>query len=151
MFRNLGGAKFEAFTGEAGLTALPPSRHRGSAVADLNGDGRLDVVVSSLSAPAEIWINDSTGSGHWLDFALEGRATAMASEPESRSQPAAPRSITTSHSRLAMPRPAPFPRTSDSERPNPLTWSRFMGRRESFRSSEMFRAIASHRWKSRRS
>lgn len=72
VFRNLGGAKFEAFTAEAGLTALPPSRHRGSAVADWNGDGRLDVVVSSLSAPAEIWINDSPGSGHWLDFNLEG-------------------------------------------------------------------------------
>jgi hypothetical protein len=72
VFRNRGAANFDALTAEAGLTALPPSRHRGSAVADLNGDGRLDVVVSSLSAPAEIWINDSPGSGHWLAFALEG-------------------------------------------------------------------------------
>ncbi|MGD0200881.1 MAG: VCBS repeat-containing protein, partial [Bryobacteraceae bacterium] len=43
VFRNLGGAKFQALTGEAGLTAQPPSRHRGSAFGDLNGDGRLDV------------------------------------------------------------------------------------------------------------
>ena len=72
VFRNLGGAKFQALTAEAGLTAVTPSRHRGSAVGDLNGDGRLDVVVSALTAPAEIWINDSPGSNHWIAFQLEG-------------------------------------------------------------------------------
>jgi hypothetical protein len=72
VFRNLGGTMFEALAAEAGLTALAPSRHRGSAVADLNGDGRLDVVVPALGAPAEIWINDSPGGAHWLDLRLEG-------------------------------------------------------------------------------
>jgi enediyne biosynthesis protein E4 len=72
VFRNLGEAKFQALTAEAGLTAQPPSRHRGSAIGDLNGDGRMDVVVSALSAPAEIWMNDSPGSNHWLEFALLG-------------------------------------------------------------------------------
>jgi enediyne biosynthesis protein E4 len=72
VFRNLGSMKFQALTAEAGLTAQPPSRHRGSAVGDLNGDGRLDVVVSALSAPAEVWINDSPGGNHWIEFALEG-------------------------------------------------------------------------------
>jgi hypothetical protein len=72
VFRNLGGAKFQALTAEAGLTAQLPSRHRGSAIGDLNGDGRLDVVVSALSAPAEIWMNDSPGGNHWLELKLEG-------------------------------------------------------------------------------
>jgi len=72
VFRNLGGARFQALTGEAGLTARPPARHRGSAVADVNGDGRLDVVTSALAAPAEIWINDSPGGSHWIEFALQG-------------------------------------------------------------------------------
>jgi hypothetical protein len=72
VFRNLGGMKFEALTAEAGLTAQLPSRHRGSAIGDLNHDGRLDVVATAISAPAEIWMNDSPGVNHWIEFALQG-------------------------------------------------------------------------------
>jgi enediyne biosynthesis protein E4 len=71
VFRNLQG-KWAALTEEGGFTALPPRRHRGAAVADFNGDGKLDLVVSALTAPAEIWINDSVGNSHWLELALEG-------------------------------------------------------------------------------
>jgi hypothetical protein len=72
VFRNLGGMKFSALTAEAGLTSQSPSRHRGSAVGDLNGDGRLDVVVTAIGAPAEIWLNQSPGNNHWLDIKLQG-------------------------------------------------------------------------------
>ncbi len=72
VFRNLGGMKFLALTAEAGLTSQPPSRHRGSAVGDLNGDGRLDVVVTAISAPAEIWLNQSPSTNHWLELKLQG-------------------------------------------------------------------------------
>jgi enediyne biosynthesis protein E4 len=72
VFHNLNKATFEALTAEAGLTALPPARHRGSAVADFNGDGRLDVVVTAIGGPAEIWMNDSPGDAHWVALALEG-------------------------------------------------------------------------------
>ncbi len=72
VFANLGKAGFRALTAEAGLTSQPPRRHRGSAVGDFNRDGRLDVVVSAISAPAEIWVNDSPGGNHWLELDLEG-------------------------------------------------------------------------------
>jgi len=72
VFRNAGSARFAALTQAAGFGAQPASRHRGSAVGDFNGDGRLDLVVTALAAPAELWINDSPGANHWLELRLEG-------------------------------------------------------------------------------
>jgi hypothetical protein len=73
VFRNPGASgKWLALTGEAGLNARPPARHRGCAFGDLDGDGRIDVVVTALAGDAEIWMNRSEPAGHWLDIALEG-------------------------------------------------------------------------------
>jgi len=41
-------------------------------VGDLNGDGKLDVVVNALNAPAEVWMNQSPGTNHWIEFKLQG-------------------------------------------------------------------------------
>jgi len=46
--------------------------HRGTGFADFNGDGRMDVVISALGEPAELWANVSPGGNHWLVLKLTG-------------------------------------------------------------------------------
>jgi enediyne biosynthesis protein E4 len=72
VFRNLAGTRWSALTEEAGFNAQPPRRHRGAAIGDFNHDGKLDIVVTALGAPAEVWINDSAATNHWLELDLEG-------------------------------------------------------------------------------
>jgi enediyne biosynthesis protein E4 len=73
VFRNRGGGtRWVPLTEEAGLNARPPARHRGCAFGDLDGDGRIDVVATALDRDAEIWMNRSPNSGHWLDLGLQG-------------------------------------------------------------------------------
>ena len=73
VFRNTGPrGKWVALTDQAGLTAAPAARHRGCAFGDLDGDGRVDVVVSAIGREAEIWMNRSEKFRHWLDIALHG-------------------------------------------------------------------------------
>lgn len=53
---------------EAGLASL--LRGRGGALADLNGDGLLDVAVVNRRGPMEVWQNVTETPGHWLEVAL---------------------------------------------------------------------------------
>jgi len=70
VFRNLGDGTFQPV--ECGMGAARAA-HRGSAVADFDGDGRLDIVVSALGGKAELWRNVSATSKAWLAVRLAGR------------------------------------------------------------------------------
>ncbi|SDI10008.1 CRTAC1 family protein [Alloyangia pacifica] len=56
---------------EAGLAAGIASLHRsrGAALADLNGDGLLDLAVVNRRAPMELWRNVTEGTGAWVGVA----------------------------------------------------------------------------------
>ena len=66
VYRNAGKGRFADVSATAGDAFQRPAAHRGAVTADLDGDGRLDVVTTVLGGPAEIWKNVSVPTGHWL-------------------------------------------------------------------------------------
>lgn len=50
-----------------GAELNPPAAYRGLAVADMDGDGRLDLVTTALGDNAVIWRNVSKDAGRWLE------------------------------------------------------------------------------------
>lgn len=70
-FRNLGTLQFTNVAQAWGLDHPGPSF--GAALADLDGDGRLDLVVNDFEAPPRIYRN-AGGGGHRVKLRLNGRA-----------------------------------------------------------------------------
>src|SRR5207247_9429571 len=69
---NAGDGTVRDVSREAGEGFEMARAHRGSAFADFNNDGRMDVVVTALGEPLELWENASPKENHWLLIKLIG-------------------------------------------------------------------------------
>jgi hypothetical protein len=72
VFRNLGDGTFRDVTRECGGDFQQVGLHRGAAFGDLDDDGRIDAVVTRLNEPAEVFLNRTEPSGHYLVVGLLG-------------------------------------------------------------------------------
>lgn len=73
LFVNLKNGKFEDAAPTAGSDFTKAVRiHRGMAFGDLDNDGRIDVVTTSLEGPTEIWRNVSNPKNHWILVSVRG-------------------------------------------------------------------------------
>ncbi len=72
MSRNLGEGKFEKVSEQLGLDFIKPTAGRGSAVADFDNDGDLDIAISNSNDYPQLLRNDGGNANHWLEIMLGG-------------------------------------------------------------------------------
>jgi enediyne biosynthesis protein E4 len=72
IFINARDGTFMDGSAAAGPDFQIPRAHRGAAFADFDGDGKIDVVVSCLGGPPELWRNISPNRNNWIIFKLSG-------------------------------------------------------------------------------
>ena len=75
LFQNMRDGTFRDVSVEAGPGLQRIAAHRGAAVADLDNDGRLDLVVTALGERPSLLYNRTPPGGHWLVVRLRGRAS----------------------------------------------------------------------------
>ena len=66
LLRNRGNGTFEDVTATLGDAFNRPIMGRGAAYADIDGDGDLDMAVTTLAGPAHLFRNDGGDQHHWL-------------------------------------------------------------------------------------
>ncbi|HEX6732284.1 MAG TPA: CRTAC1 family protein [Pyrinomonadaceae bacterium] len=72
LFRNLKNGRFERVGAAAGSGLARALTGRGLAVGDLDGDGRLDVVLNNIDSKPTVLQNTTTPAGHWISLQLVG-------------------------------------------------------------------------------
>ena len=72
LFLNETNGKFREVAAATGLNAGPLKSRRGTAVGDVNNDGRLDILVFNVGAPPSLFLNETRNDNHWITLHLVG-------------------------------------------------------------------------------
>jgi len=72
VFRGIGNGKFADVSEKAGAVFDIKTVGRGACFADYDNDGKVDAFLVNLGAPAQLFHNVSTNTGHWLTIKLKG-------------------------------------------------------------------------------
>jgi enediyne biosynthesis protein E4 len=72
LFRNLGDGRFTDVAGQMGAAFAAPVVGRGAAYGDIDGDGDLDLAISTSNGPARLFRNEGGSDNAWIAFKLNG-------------------------------------------------------------------------------
>jgi len=72
LLKNDGGKKFVDVSAQSGEIFQQKWAARGMAVGDIDNDGKVDVVVTSLDGPAWVLHNETATNNHWITLKLVG-------------------------------------------------------------------------------
>ena len=75
LLRNRGTGTFENVSSSLGAAFTKPVMGRGAAYLDYDGDGDLDIVMTTLDGPAVLFRNDDASANHWLRVQVTGSAS----------------------------------------------------------------------------
>ena len=76
LFRNLGGKRFQEIGAAGGEGLTPPRVSRGSATADVDNDGAVDVAINNIDGSPTLVRNvGGSAAGHWITVKLVGDPT----------------------------------------------------------------------------
>ena len=72
VYVNRGNGRFEDVTEQLGAPATTPRAARGAAFGDVDNDGDVDIVISNVNAPPDLFRTDTEAGRHWLLVKLTG-------------------------------------------------------------------------------
>ena len=72
LYHNKGDGTFEDISAHSGPGITTASSGRGLAIGDLWNDGRLSAVISNMSAPPSLLVNQVHSANHWIAFKFIG-------------------------------------------------------------------------------
>jgi len=72
LFLNETNGRFREAAAATGLNTGPLKSRRGTALGDVNNDGRLDILIFNVGAPPSLFLNETRNDNRWITLHLVG-------------------------------------------------------------------------------